>query len=267
MTFLYTAITLFLLFAYMRAEASWVEVRRVKHTDGEPMLKIVHLSDIHIRRMKVPVSKVKRLIASENPDFVIMTGDYIEAEREIPQFLNFLERTVSGLPVYLCLGNHDYKAFNGNRRGLEEFLRQVEKTGAKVLHNQTAHFDKSTKRYSITGLEDLRCGEPDVRKATKDLSPDTHFRISFSHNPDLALHLPEDCTDCFLCGHFHGGQIWTPFNLEFKLLRRDVLCRRGIDKGFHRVNGINTYISRGLGNVCLPLRFLSRPEITVHYLP
>ena len=90
--------------------------------------------------------------------------------------------------------------------------------------------------------------------------------IAFSHNPDIVFKIPEGYVDYLLCGHFHGGQIWMPFNLEFRILRNEVLCKMGITRGAHKVKGINLYISRGLGNVCFPLRFLSTPEIAILYV-
>jgi predicted MPP superfamily phosphohydrolase len=56
-----------------------------------------------------------------------------------------------------------------------------------------------------------------------------------------------------------------PWNLEFFLLRKDVLCKMGLRRGLHKVNDIKVYLNRGLGNVVVPFRFLSRPEITVIY--
>ena len=80
---------------------------------------------------------------------------------------------------------------------------------------------------------------------------------------DIALDLPGSSFDIIFSGHFHGGQIWAPFDLEYRLLRRERLCKAGIRRGLHAVNGMRLYIGRGIGNVVFPFRFLSPPEITV----
>ncbi len=85
-------------------------------------------------------------------------------------------------------------------------------------------------------------------------------RISLTHNPDLALHIPAKSVDYMFCGHFHGGQIWMPFNLEFFLLRKDQLCRMGIKRGYHKVNGIKMYIKQGAWKRNGADAAVSRPE-------
>ncbi|MDD5603300.1 MAG: hypothetical protein PHG48_04335 [Eubacteriales bacterium] len=133
----------------------------------------------------------------------------------------------------------------------------------------------------LTGLQDCRirlnnengeCGDyrrkyRDYGKGNKSGSNNGDscgkINIAISHNPDITESLPPSSFDLLLCGHYHGGQIWAPFNLEFRSLRNDILSRKGITRGLHRVNGINIYISRGLGNVLIPFRFMSRPEAAI----
>lgn len=268
MLYLYAFIILIILFlAYMRFEAGFIKVERVNFTKSRNCLKIIHLSDIHINLLKVPTGKVKGAIQRERPDLIILTGDYIERSGDVEKFLSFLENIKGGYRTYLCLGNHDYKVFSKDRRGLRNFIKEIKSIDVDVLHNRSVYFEKNSRKYNIIGLEDLREGAPDIDKALKDCCDGTFMSIAFSHNPDIVLQIPENKVDYLFCGHFHGGQIWAPFDIEFKLLRDDRLCKMGIKRGLHRLNGINLYISRGLGNVCFPLRFLSRPEITVYHLP
>ena len=68
--------------------------------------------------------------------------------------------------------------------------------------------------------------------------------------------------DAMISGHIHGGQIRTPFGLEF-VLRHDELPFKGIISGHHEVNGIKMFISKGIGCVFLPLRIGARPEVNI----
>jgi hypothetical protein len=79
---IYTLIIIILLLglaalAYMRFEASFVELKRIRFSKEKASLKVLHLSDIHIPFLRVPVKKVKKLISRENPDLILLTGDYI----------------------------------------------------------------------------------------------------------------------------------------------------------------------------------------------
>ena len=150
---------------------------------------------------------------------------------------------------------------------MDDFIHRIEQTGVKILRNKSVCYNRNSTCYQIIGIDDLRGNRHDISRALeiKDCKP--ILKIAFTHNPDMALEMPGDSVDYLLAGHFHGGQIWMPFNMEYKVLRNDKLSRMGIQRGLHRVNGINLYINRGLGNVLFPLRFLSRPEITVFYFP
>jgi predicted MPP superfamily phosphohydrolase len=255
------------LLLYMYFEAGFVKVERIRFSNDKGGLKILHLSDIHINLLRVPTQAVQKAIKHENPDILILSGDYIEKPEDVEKFVLFL-RTINTVPnAYLCLGNHDYKAFSKNEAGLESFIETVENFGIHILNNSSSCFEKNKKKYNIIAFDDLREGTPDIDKALQSCRNDAFINVAFTHNPDLALQIPKNKVDYLFCGHLHGGQIWAPFDLEFKLLRRDKLCKIGIKRGLHRLNGINLYISRGLGNVVVPLRFMSRPEITVYYLP
>ncbi len=249
--------------AYMRFETTLLQVNRINLSEGKPNLKIIQLSDIHIKRLKVPVKKINKAIAAEKPDMLILTGDYIEYSNEIIRFFDLIENLQINCPIYACFGNHDYKAFIHDIKGMEAYKSKFNEKGITILHNRSVCFEKNNIKYNITGIEDLKYGKWNINEALSTKCPDAHKTIAFTHNPDAALYVPDKAVDCLLAGHFHGGQVWLPFNLEFLLLRKEKLCRSGIKRGLHDINGFKLYISRGIGNVAMPIRFLSRPEITV----
>jgi len=251
----------------MRFEASFVELTEVCFSKSKKGLTILQLSDIHMKFLKVSATKTKEIIDKQNPDIIIMSGDYIETANDVKNFLNFISVIKGRRPIYLCLGNHDYGAFDRNPEGLQNLMSQIEKLGVNVIHNKSVCIEKNNKKYNIIGLADFRSNKHDIAKALASKCKDADINIAFSHNPDIVFELPKGEVDYLFSGHFHGGQIWTPFGLEFKLLRDERLCKMGIKRGLHKVNGVNLYINRGLGNVVFPLRFLSRPEITVFHMP
>jgi len=253
---------------YMWYEAGNLEIKQLKFTKSKKGLKIVQLSDIHIDLLRVKASKISEVIEKEAPDFIIMSGDYITKQRNIPKFIDFLKEIKNHNTIYLCLGNHDYEAFSCKRtKEFYEYVQKIQNLGITVLHDQCKVFEKDSVKYNVIGISDLRRGEHDVEKAFKDAASDAKINIAFSHNPDICLSIPKGKADYLFCGHFHGGQIWLPFDLEFTVLRKEKLCKMGVKRGLHKVNNINLYINRGIGNVLVPFRLFSKPEITVIYLP
>jgi predicted MPP superfamily phosphohydrolase len=264
MIILYIIITIAILgLAYMRFETTRLKVNKVYYSNRRDSLKVIHLSDLHLIFLKVNINKVKKVLKAENPDLVIITGDYINNVSHIPLFLKFLDDIKGDYKILACLGNHDYKTLNNNESEILKFVRQIEEKGVTVLLNDSICFEKNNRKYNLIGIEDLRSNRYDVKKALESCCDDAVANIAFSHNPDMIFQIPEGSVDYLLCGHFHGGQIWMPFHLEFIILRNEKLCKMGITRGAHKVNNINIYINSGLGNVCFPLRFLSPPELTV----
>ncbi len=266
MTYLYILAVILLALLYMRFEAGFLEVKHIWFTKSVHGLKVLQLSDIHIGRLKVSAGRIREVITQEAPDVILLTGDYVETRDQVPAFMEFLATLGTYPNMYLCLGNHDYRAFRRDDRGLGDFMSQMEAAGITILHNRCVTIEKNAKTYNLIGIADIRYGHHNLEEAFSRCSEKAFASLGFSHNPDIALEIPRGKLDYLFCGHFHGGQIWAPFNLEFKLLRDEKLCKQGIKGGLHKVNGINLYINRGLGNVLFPLRFLSRPEITVYHI-
>lgn len=252
---------------YMSIEAKRLKIERstIKHEESKNRvknIKIVHLSDIHIRFMKVKIEKIKSLLNSENPDFIFLTGDYIEFLSDIPKFLSFIDKALCGREFYFVFGNHDYIAFKKGKKNIKRFANEISKRGGIFLENESINFKMNDLDINIIGIGDIRYKCDNVKKAFRKVKRQ-QYNIVLSHNPDLALKLKNLGVNLFLCGHFHGGQIRVPFRFEFYILRSEKLCKMGYINGKYSYEDMEIYINRGLGNVCFPLRFLSRPEFAI----
>lgn len=257
---LFGAAALFL--AYISFEATYLETVHVNCNNSGTGLKVALLADFHVGRIRVPSKRVKKAIDAENIDVLLLAGDFIENTDQIPLAVEYLKNITGSYKVFLCLGNHDHRALSGNSEAFSFFIGEIKNLGIEYLSNESRVFEHNGKIFNITGIDDIREGSPDIAKALASRSKPSELDIVLTHNPDTVLMLPEGEVDYLMTGHFHGGQVWTPFKLEFITLRKDLLCKTGITRGLHKVNGINIYINRGLGNVVFPFRFLSRPEIT-----
>ncbi|OPX42250.1 putative metallophosphoesterase [Ruminiclostridium hungatei] len=270
MVYIIILVTIAVTLIYMRIETTFLAKSRINFSTSSKGLRIVHLSDIHINKIFIPVSRLLTFIGQADPDIIIISGDYIEAPRDIPKFISFLKPLTGNCKVYLTLGNHDHKALHFNTERIADFVKQLKAAGGEVLINSSVKIHKDRYTYNLIGIDDLRSGKPDIARAFKDIKSSFEtgcINIAVSHNPDIVFQLPHNKTDYLLCGHFHGGQIWMPFNLEFKIMRSEKLCKMKCFRGLHKINGINMYINRGLGNVIFPFRFFSIPEVAVIQLP
>ena len=229
-------------------------------------LRIVQLSDIHISTACAPPAKIIQMIRGAAPDIIVLTGDYIESEKDLEHFIAWIGELVDALgqaSFYLCYGNHDYRAFKRSPTLKNTFTKMLKRLGIFVLEDRTLLYSHGGKRYAITGFADRSYPAHSVRKALTGIPKDAAFNIGITHNPDLALELNGPRPDLLLCGHFHGGQIRLPFHLEYTCLRKEYMCKIGIRSGLHNYGGRSIYISRGLGCAAVPLRLGAAPEITL----
>ncbi|MGP1910004.1 metallophosphoesterase [Metabacillus sp. JX24] len=229
----------------------WLKVERVNVPLGINK-KILHLSDIHIERNRIPSSKIRDVLKREKPDYVFITGDFTARERYIPRLEAYLTAfKEQGIPVYAVFGNHDYRTFH-----LSLLLREwLQEKGVHVLINESIELED----FSLIGLDFYREDEFGVEKA---------FSNVVSDKPGIVLcHDPNDLEkvgkpfDLMLSGHLHGKQFNIP--LFFKFISKGELAKRGIYKGFHEVGGRYLYISKGIGQAHWNLRFGVRSEMTL----
>jgi len=253
-------------------EATLLKVTRSKivtsggSEEGSPDLRILYFSDLHRELCMIPASRVCALIRAENAsdglDAVIFGGDLVNGHKNVLRALEYIEAVSDeckalGIPFMAVTGNHDAGA-------------SADEIGAFPFDNMdnVIKYLKSRRdgRYVAfggvpdTGRHERVWGVPPVPSAGIEYKS----YILLSHNPDIVLHMPSVPLkiDAIISGHIHGGQIRTPFGLEFRL-RHDELPHQGIISGLHEINGIKVFISKGLGCVFLPFRFFCRPEINI----
>ena len=266
-------IALFIILLFiMRREAGAAVLETICLNERESGgLRVIQLSDLHLKIKSLQLSKVTALVRDAEPQIVAMTGDYIDSPGDADRFLSWMDeliRAAGGAVFYLCFGNHDRRAFAHSPSLMRELTKSLKRLGVYIVENRTLTFSMDGKIYAITGFSDCYSSPySNPQKALKGAPKDAHYHIGLSHNPDIALGLNGLRPELLLLGHFHGGQIWMPFHLEFACLRRERLCKYGIRQGLHFYGGRFIYISRGLGCVMFPLRLGSRPEITLLIVP
>jgi predicted MPP superfamily phosphohydrolase len=267
----------------MKKQASNVKITRTRFGEGDNLVNFIHISDLHIPMHQVSFKKICGIIHDERPHFVVITGDLCLKGHlgKLETFLYMLSNSAR-CPIYITLGNHDNILFNDEPLAKSAYINALENISPyiRVLENDYCIYETYERKFVIAGLCDHRDdksyevpGEGKDKEEyigefldlwNKKAKKENATLIVASHNPDVMIYINGRKADLFLFGHTHGGQIWLPFRLEFKLLRGDKLPHQGYVYGRYEYNGNNMYITSGVGCTLLPLRFRSRPEICVH---
>lgn len=236
-------------------------------------LRIVQLSDLHVSAITTPrfLRRVVELCNAQEPDVVVLTGDYVSRRnsysqlsgariwaRPVMDYAREMAEELKGLHapdgVFAVPGNHDH-----SKGRFEAIGALLERAGVVTLVNQSTLVRDVL---PIVGLDDLRAGNPDLKKAFAGVEVDD-AQIVLTHNPRLVELLTER-NALVLAGHTHAGQVHLPFT-DFRRRPRD-MGSSPLFQGWYARNKAKLYVSSGVGSVHFPMRFRCPPEITVFTL-
>ena len=217
-------------------------------------VRLVHLSDLHIRSFGEYEQKVAAAVNALAPDLIVLTGDYLEEGRHINSVRRFLKLLNGRQGIFAVQGNWDYSA----RIEGENLRRHFAGVGVKLLINERFDVQVGATAVSVLGLDYPSAGDA-LRQLQANSDP-ARLNLLLSHVPAFSHQLLDGRVDLILCGHTHGGQVRFPFVPVFYLPR---FSGRFVH-GLYRVGSNNTplYVTRGIGTSVLPVRFLCPPEIT-----
>ncbi|MBP7796419.1 MAG: metallophosphoesterase [Elusimicrobiales bacterium] len=210
--------------------------------------KLIFISDIHLDstyKNKL-FSRVIDKIANENPDALIIGGDFVD-----PGFV--LDKNIKKLkdlrfPVFFVLGNHEY--YYGAVR-TESIVKDL---NFDLLKDRSDLLG----RINIIGISDIRTEELDKSKVIEFIGKNykkDYFNIFVSHQPLYFKEISDKYELLMLSGHTHCGQIF-PFHLLTRLGYK-YFCGEYANK-----NSL-LYVSSGEGTWGPQLRFLAKPEIVL----
>lgn len=231
-------------------EPGWIEVthHRVALAGFGKELKIAHLTDLHIREWGRREQKLLRLLEEEKPDLIVITGDTSSPGVTDEVRAQLLSKLRAPLGVYATRGNWELWAPMEDEEGL------YRKAGIQVLLNGS---QKVADSVWLVGLDDALAGEPDLSQAFTGLPPGAPC-VALFHSPAIAGELGGRCPVA-LTGHTHGGQVRLPGVGALWLPPGS----GPYEAGWYDVKGTRMYVSRGLGNSILDVRFLCRPELAI----
>lgn len=219
------------------------KIRLNSHKLDRP-LRFVQLTDVHIGSRSVAfLERVINRVNQLQPDFVCITGDFIDASRVTETQLRSLKSVVG--PIYFSIGNHEkYEELPV----IEEMLKNL---GVEVLRNRTVHADG----VQFIGIDDMDDALQVERELSKMHVDSDRYSILLYHRPRGLEAAAAAGVDLMLSGHTHGGQI-IPFNLVVNRVFE-------YSRGLHRIGNSQLYVSTGTGTWGPVMRLGTRSEITL----
>jgi len=255
-----------LLLPLLFALALWWEARPVHLTHpvieipGLPEefngFRIAFLADIH-RGPFMSEQRVGDVVMSVNkarPDVIGLGGDYVHrSKRYIPSVWRELGALRAHSGVYAVLGNHDYWESE------ELTVNAMTHAGVVNLTNRNVPLERGGKRIFIAGVDDVWAGKPDLTAALKGV-PEGGVAIVLCHNPDYIEEQTDLRAKLWLSGHTHGGQVCLPGG---RPIIHPSKCGLRYIAGHTTCEGMQIYVSRGVGTVTPPWRLNCPAEVPV----
>ncbi|MCE9590303.1 MAG: metallophosphoesterase [Planctomycetes bacterium] len=224
-------------------------------------LRIAHVTDLHTRRPRRRHRDIVAAIADAKPDMLVLTGDYMSYPGDEAAAVGVMRDIVTAVTpsrgIFGVFGNHDTPAFRHYCRDmpvrwLANECGYVPELSLEILG---LDFDAAHRFDSVALL--LRARRSRRQQHGRPL------RLMLAHSPELLPHASEFGADLTLCGHTHGGQCRLP---GARALRNSTDLPLGLTSGMLRHRDTLGLVSRGLGEVHLPLRVLCAPHIPVYRL-
>ena len=224
---------------------------------------IVQLSDLHGAEFGEDNRDLLDQVRAAGPDYIFLTGDLQDRYRKTPQSYSInLGRALAEIaPTYFVTGNHEW-AFP-DVRGLKRGLREA---GVTVLTNEFVALARDGDQILLAGIDDPN-GFAD-QKTPEELAEEIRavegdpFWLLLAHrNNYFEKEYSALGADLVISGHGHGGLIRLPFTDGLVSVERTLFP--SYTAGFYEVNGMDLFVSRGLGNSGKTFRLFNRPELVI----
>ncbi|MGI5948825.1 metallophosphoesterase [Peptoniphilus sp.] len=222
-----------LIFIYLIYENKFYKIEKVKIKSDKikDKIKFVQITDYHLNSL-INLEKLKRDIEKINPDFVFITGDVINrtsTAKEIDKLKKFLK--IFNCEVYFITGNHEFE-----NKYFSSFKKVLDEDGIKTFNGNYFEPQIDARIYGFNYKNNFNFLELD----------DSKFNILLIHDPLNYIYGIFPRFDLTLSGHIHGGQVRLPG--VGAIIDHDGEIFPKYSKGYYEEDGLNLYISSGLGS-------------------
>jgi predicted MPP superfamily phosphohydrolase len=183
-------------------------VGRIKHyvveSDRLPVsfdgYSVAFISDIHYPSLFTHkrLAKLVRKLRNENPDMLLLGGDYVTDNSYISELFDSLSTVHPSDGTFAVLGNHA-------RRNSALVADAMAKCGIELLCDDVVYVTRDGSSIALFGVEDSFAYDT-LAVASTGVVSDSLFTVLLCHTPDYAEQTSATA-DLVLSGHTHGGQV------------------------------------------------------------
>jgi uncharacterized protein len=248
-------------------------------TPGSSPLRVLHISDIHMRPNQRYKQAWLRELASWEPDLVVNTGDNLAHPKAVPSVIQSLGDLLS-LPGVFVLGSNDYfgpllknplnyltnpsHRAHGRPLPWQDLRAAFTERGWQDLTHNRREFEVAGLNIAAAGVDDPHIARDRYEAIAGPASPAANLRLGLTHSPEPRVldGFAADGYQLVMAGHTHGGQLCVPF---YGALVTNSGLDRSRAKGQSRWGAaMRLHVSAGVGtSPFAPLRFCCRPEATL----
>jgi predicted MPP superfamily phosphohydrolase len=211
--------------------------------NGLENLSLLHISDVHVWFSKKILEKLESLVLKNNPDLIILTGDYYDLPKGARLFREFLLKISLRYTIVFIRGNHDF--FYGSK--ISNLVLGIPNCHC-VEDTFFSYTSKKGKSYKISSW---------AQKHTLS-KQDNCKNIVLIHNPEKLKAKEFENIDLILAGHLHGSQFIFFKTKNKTFFPGNLLYKYCIDR--KQVLDTTIIISKGVGDT-FPLRFNCPHEV------
>ncbi len=221
---------------------------------------LVLVGDVQVDRFTQDkkIDLLNQRIKDADPDLLLFAGDLVtRGIHYIPQGLEVMCNMSAKVERIACIGDHDVWA------DAPRIARGLTDCGWVFLDNQHHLIHYNNVRILITGITyvySIRTPSAQIDSLLAN-GPEADLKILLVHQPNQPVidAAKKHGYQIFLAGHTHGGQIvLKPFGYTLTPTRFE----NKYYTGWNVLDGLNIFVTNGIGLTMLPLRYRAPAEIT-----